>query len=111
MSIIIINKSSSNRTKPDTSNVITQKGKRESYTHNSGLQKSSGIRESCEDIICSECNTYVSQKNYDGYKTCKQNCFKEKRDEITACCQSYCQDLGQGTVSCIEACSNELQFF
>jgi hypothetical protein len=69
-------------------------------------QKSSGPRESCEDITCMECGTFIEKKDYPGYKICKKQCFIDKRNEITACCQRSCANLGSGTSGCLQACND-----
>lgn len=118
MNTIIVDKASSQRSRP-AANIIT-KGTREYYHYKdfiyrefyNGPKKSSGPREMCEDITCAECSTFITQKNYDGYKKCKQNCFHEKRDEIIGCCQRSCDNLGsKGGRECLKACETELKFF
>jgi hypothetical protein len=107
MTITIIDKSSSQRSRPSAS--IITKGTKEYYKNTP--QKSSGPREACEDITCMECNQYITQKNYDGYKKCKQKCFYEKREQIMDCCLRSCDNLGsKGGSECVKACETELKF-
>ena len=60
----------------------------------------SGIRESCEDIVCSDCQSYANKKDFAGYMRCKKKCFQERKEEIDECCAEQCgEDAG-----CLESC-------
>jgi hypothetical protein len=64
--------------------------------HNNPL---SGLRESCEDLICSECTLFADASSY---KRCKEKCFDENEDEITTCCKNQCPD---SNIVCNESCA------
>lgn len=109
--IILYNKSSTPQQAPAVSLML--KGTREyyNYTHRrESYEKLSGPRESCEDITCMDCGVHIRNKNYDAYKTCKKQCFQDKKSDIIACCYRSCDGLGQGVQSCMKACDNELVF-
>ena len=107
----IINKTDTKSRQDRPNATIRLKGgvNRETYHYRDNIYREfyryhSGPRESCEDITCAECGSYVG----DQYKKCKQNCFHERRDEIVACCQRSCTGMGK---ECIDACDNEMTFF
>jgi len=58
-----------------------------------------GLREGCEDMICSECRLFADAASY---RRCKEKCFDENEDEITACCKNMCPD---SSVVCNESCT------
>lgn len=67
-----------------------------------------GPRESCEDIICSDCNKLL-RHGYDYlYKKCKQRCFNIREQDIMSCCTDSCRGLGIGRQYCLEACATDL---
>jgi hypothetical protein len=61
-----------------------------------------GIRESCEDIVCSKCNSYADNQNWGQFKQCKQQCFSENKEAINTCCKNMCGNNSMCNESCIE---------
>lgn len=55
--------------------------------------KSFGLRENCEDVICSDCKKYIDLGNYEAFKKCKKDCMVLNRDKITSCCTGACAGL------------------
>jgi hypothetical protein len=110
---IIIDKSSSmNYNRMASNNIITPKTVKENFLHlytfpNKPNQIQSGIRESCEDIVCSNCNQYALSKSWDSFKSCKQKCFKDKQQDITTCCLNTC---GASNTECVKSCNTILTY-
>jgi len=61
-----------------------------------------GIRESCEDIICSKCNSYADNQNWGQYKQCKKQCFANNKEAIDTCCKNMCGNNSMCNESCVE---------
>ncbi len=100
MTTILRNKSS--QTITNQKYELTLKNK-EHYT------KLRGPRQSCEDIVCSECGKVVGtngKADFSNYKTCKINCMRENSEKIQNCCLQSCP---VGNKECMEACV-ELSF-
>jgi len=71
------------------------------------FQTSAGLRESCEDTVCSHCMSYAKSSDYPNFKKCKQQCFIDKKKEIEDCCRQSCPDNNAG---CLESCSQALMY-
>lgn len=78
----------------------------DTYYANESFEKSYGIRENCEDIVCSDCS-YAKSKDFDDFKKCKQTCFQEKKNEIEDCCRGMCPNEDSG---CLESCKTPLVY-
>lgn len=72
----------------------------DNYYRNEDFMGLSGIRESCEDIICSDCQSYANEKDFGGYTRCKKACFVERKEDIDACCAEQCGE----NQACLESC-------
>jgi len=73
--------------------------------YSEGFKKHSGLRESCEDTVCSECMSYATSGDYNNFKKCKKDCFQEKKTEIEDCCRRMCPNEDAG---CLESCDTPL---
>lgn len=67
--------------------------------------KSFGLRENCEDVICSDCKKYVDLGNYEAFKKCKKDCMVLNKDKITSCCAGACVGLpANAMLYCQKSC-------
>lgn len=72
---------------------------------------SQGPRQGCEDMVCIDCNKHLQDKNFQAYKNCKKQCFIDKAQEISQCCDNMCGGMpSSGRSSCMEACNTPLDF-
>jgi len=73
-------------------------------TYSSRGRFSEGPREACEDTVCNAICA-GSRTSVSAYKSCKQQCFKDKKTEIVSCCQNFCQNS-----ACVDACEEPLVY-